>query len=73
MDPLRAAWQGGEDYELLFTVPRRVAERLGSPATLAGVRLTRIGEVVRGRPEVTLVGETIPSVRGFEHFTRRPS
>jgi thiamine-monophosphate kinase len=64
----RFALHGGEDYELLFTV--RPGKRV--PAQLAGVPLTRIGVVTRGR-KVFLrnakgVGyEFVP--RGWEHFT----
>ncbi len=42
---LHFALHGGEDYELLFTVP---APRT-LPAKVAGVRVTRIGEIIRGR------------------------
>ncbi len=42
---LHFALHGGEDYELLFTVPGpRVL-----PPKIAGVRVTRIGEIIRGR------------------------
>ena len=42
---LKFALHGGDDYELLFTAPpgRRI------PATIAGVTITRIGCVMRGR------------------------
>ena len=42
---LHFALHGGEDYELLFTVP---APRT-LPAKIAGVRVTRIGEIIRSR------------------------
>jgi thiamine-monophosphate kinase len=42
---LHFALHGGEDYELLFTVP---APRV-LPPRIAGVRVTRIGEIIRGR------------------------
>jgi len=45
IDPLRMALDGGDDYELLFTVPRRQAPRL--PKRFRGVPLTIIGEVSR--------------------------
>jgi thiamine-monophosphate kinase len=46
-DPLRLALDGGEDYELLFTVPRRLARLL--PRKVSGVPVTVIGEVTRGK------------------------
>jgi thiamine-monophosphate kinase len=44
-DALELALQGGEDYELLFTVPRKAAKRL--PSNHGGVPLTVIGEIAR--------------------------
>ena len=45
LDAERMALHGGDDYELLFTVPRRYAHRI--PARFRGVRLTRIGEIAK--------------------------
>ena len=61
------ALHGGEDYELLFTARGKV------PARIAGVRVTRIGEITPGRT-ILLVqngreGE-LPAA-GWEHFRRR--
>ena len=47
LEPLRIALDGGEDYELLFTVPRRLARRL--PRAVGGVPIAIIGEITRGR------------------------
>jgi thiamine-monophosphate kinase len=47
LDPLRLALNGGEDYELLFTVPERLAERL--PRKVEGVPVTVIGEITRNK------------------------
>jgi thiamine-monophosphate kinase len=63
---LEQALHGGEDYELLFTVPPRVRV----PAKFEGVPLTRIGVMRRGRPgEVQLNGTLLP-VMGYDHFRR---
>jgi len=51
-DPLQLALHGGEDYELLFTVPRRLARQL--PETYRGLPLTKIGEITRHK-EILLV------------------
>ena len=47
LDALAAALHGGDDYELLFTsAPKSVAK---IPSEIAGVRLTRIGEITAAR------------------------
>jgi thiamine-monophosphate kinase len=66
---LQLALHGGEDYELLFTVPsnRRV------PANIAGVPVTKIGRVVRGRKirlRDTAGSVTEFAAQGWEHFCR---
>ena len=52
-DPLRMALHGGEDYELLFTMPRRFSSRL--PRTISGLRVTVIGEITREK-KIVLIG-----------------
>jgi thiamine-monophosphate kinase len=52
LDPLEMALHGGEDYELLFTVPPRNIKRLSKAPGFS--QLTAIGEVTRGR-SITLV------------------
>jgi thiamine-monophosphate kinase len=46
-DPLQLALHGGDDYELLFTVPPRKAKLL--PTSFGGVPLTAIGRITRKR------------------------
>ena len=69
----RAGWfatQGGEDFELLFTVRPRDAARL--PGDVGGIPATHIGEI-RGRKsgvEIVRGGEAHAfEPRGFEHFS----
>jgi thiamine-monophosphate kinase len=63
--PLALALHGGEDYELLFTSSKRV------PAKIAGVSVTEIGRIVRGK-KLTLISATgaWKSLRpeGWENF-----
>jgi thiamine-monophosphate kinase len=68
---LNQALHGGEDYELLFTARPNTA----IPRNIAGIRVTRIGRIVRRevrQPRVVLVD---PSGRhtlhrgGWEHFS----
>jgi len=47
LDPLKLALNGGEDYELLFTVSPRNQKRLRQAPGFAALR--EIGEIVRGR------------------------
>jgi thiamine-monophosphate kinase len=51
-DPLQLALHGGDDYELLFTVPPRKAKLL--PKTYRGVSLTAIGKITRNRDLLVL-------------------
>ena len=68
---LGLALDGGEDYELLFTLPKTKAARL--PKKLARVKLTAIGEITRRRG-LTLVDaagrERRLWPRGWDHFRR---
>jgi thiamine-monophosphate kinase len=70
-DPLQLALHGGDDYELLFTVPPRKVKRL--PKTFQGVSLTAIGRIRRGRELLVLEesGNTTPLMpRGWDPFRR---
>jgi thiamine-monophosphate kinase len=66
---LPVALHGGEDYELLFTAP--VGKRI--PSRIAGVPITRIGNVVHRR-KILLMNrggmrcELEP--QGWEHFKK---
>jgi thiamine-monophosphate kinase len=51
-DPLQLALHGGDDYELVFTVPPRKAKLL--PKSFRGVRLTPIGKITRKRELLVL-------------------
>jgi thiamine-monophosphate kinase len=68
-----AALRGGDDYELLVTVPARAARSLGSRAVVGGVPLIEIGEVLRGPPGVYVdaPGGVAPlPPAGYRHFGR---
>jgi thiamine-monophosphate kinase len=74
-DPWAAALSGGEDYELVATVPpRRLGAALGA-ARLSGTRLSAVGTVVAGR-EVQVVGPGGGRYRarraGYDHLRPRP-
>lgn len=64
---LHFALHGGDDYELLFTAPRSAHV----PAKIAGVWVTRIGEVIKkkGMWLVDSHGQRKPlQARGWQHF-----
>ncbi|MDT5262731.1 MAG: thiamine-monophosphate kinase [Acidobacteriota bacterium] len=70
-DALSLALDGGEDFELLFTVSPRAVSKL--PREVCGVAATLIGEVTSERAVVRLVrGARARVLRpgGFEHFRR---
>jgi thiamine-monophosphate kinase len=56
---LERALHGGEDYELLFTLPPRKSPPRGT---------TLIGKIVKGQPgAVSFKGNPLPP-RGYDHF-----
>jgi thiamine-monophosphate kinase len=70
-DPVLRAMSGGDDYELLFAVPRVWAGRLRhARSRVAEPALTRIGVLTKDPAARVLLRhghrETLP--RGFEHF-----
>jgi thiamine-monophosphate kinase len=57
---LERALHGGEDYELLFTLPPRAKPPAGT---------TRIGEIIRGRAGSVLFEGKKLAPRGYDHFS----
>jgi thiamine-monophosphate kinase len=65
------ALNGGDDYELLFTVPSRRARALTHPP--GGIALTQVGEITQSRKLVLIDSNGLKSSikpRGWEHFKR---
>ncbi len=64
LDPMQMALHGGEDYELLFTVPPNKVKRLRSAPDFA--EITAIGEIERGKglTVVSADGGTTPLAPG---------
>jgi len=71
--PLQLALHGGDDYELLFTVPPLNAKIL--PKTFHSVALTAIGRITRGR-ELLMLEENGHAQqlepRGWDPFRKKP-
>ena len=68
------ALHGGEDYELLCTVPERQVKRLERVRARLGCAITWIGEIVAGR-RLRLLASDGHAIRltagGFDHFQSR--
>jgi thiamine-monophosphate kinase len=70
----RNALHGGEDYELLFTVPRQLEKKLSRSRgrlQIVGVPVTRIGDITKDREiKIRLPdGHTCPlKPEGWQHF-----
>jgi thiamine-monophosphate kinase len=74
VDPLHAALTGGDDYELLFAVPRRRRRQFLAVARMVkAVPVTRIGAVTSA-PDLVLrrPGTDLPLPAGFAHFAATP-
>src|SRR5207245_2656977 len=69
-DALDLALNGGDDYELLFTVKRGNIARI--PRLFRGIPLTQIGEVTAAKPiQLLQGGGTKPLVpRGWDPFRK---
>ena len=64
------ALTGGEDYELLFTVPEAQKGALETALSHAGTKFVRVGQICAGsKLKLQLNGELFtPPYHGFEHF-----
>ncbi len=73
-DPYGLALSGGEDYELLFTAPPTMRDKISSLALLHQIPITRIGEILPLRKGFRIVRrdgtEYSPSRLGFDHFRK---
>jgi thiamine-monophosphate kinase len=71
-DPLELALHGGDDYELLFSVPAKKAQRI--PHSHEGVPITHIGEITKPGSIVLIErnGRQLPFAnRGWDPFRRK--
>jgi len=59
----RYFWEGGEDYEMLFTVSGEVS----IPPSIEGVPLTVIGRVTGNKDEIN-TSQGVLKIEGFDHF-----
>jgi thiamine-monophosphate kinase len=70
-DAVQSSVAGGDDYELLFAVPKRSASRLRHVVQQSrGIRITRIGELTADRSiHLRRDGQSIPLPAGYSHFS----
>ncbi len=68
-DPARFAATGGDDYELLVTVPVAAREAAERASADAGVPLTWLGETRAGQGLVVVdaAGHVVGGLEGYEH------
>ena len=62
---LNYALRGGEDYELLFTLPQKEMGKL--PSQVKDIPLTVIGEILSGKPRILADGKEIKP-EGYDHL-----
>ena len=69
-DPVEMALGGGDDYELLFTVPPASAGAFSDPPPHWGVEVRRIGRVEPGAGVFLEEERGLRPIgdRGFDHF-----
>lgn len=71
IEPVAASVAGGDDYELLFTVPARARGRFRAARAHLGTTATRIG-VVTAEPGLKIEGPELEGIDlaalGFDHF-----
>lgn len=73
-DALRYALCGGDDYELIFTVPEAKKGSMDTALSSTGVSATCIGQITASEDKLDLMlnGEVLEdSFAGFEHFKGR--
>lgn len=73
VDPIEAAFHGGEEYELVITVPQESLPDLEEEFREKGMILIRIGRVIEEREVLVKIGDEIEEVEegGWEHFKPR--
>jgi thiamine-monophosphate kinase len=75
LDPLFFALSGGEDYELLFTVPVLKISKAVQLSGSTGVAVKSIGRMVPQAKGITLItrdGKRVPlKKQGYDHFGKK--
>jgi thiamine-monophosphate kinase len=71
-DVFFACLNGGDDYEILVSVPEAVSQDFSAEASQLGCPVTAVGKVVEGEGKVDLLDNGVPVSadlqNGFRHF-----
>lgn len=70
-DAEKMAWQGGEDYELLFTLAPQDAELLLKQWDQSICPITITGEITDAKHGIQIEGLDLTNIKGFDHFKRK--
>ena len=73
LDPTVCALNGGEDYELLFTIKPEDVKKIKSLFLKADTFVSRIGEITKSPKKITLIKNngskvSLKPATGFNHF-----
>lgn len=73
-EPYQLALRGGEDYELLFTAPKKLRTRISSLSHNLCLPITCIGEILPEKEGLQLIQKNgkiqMPNHLGFDHFLK---
>jgi thiamine-monophosphate kinase len=67
----RCVLSGGDDYELVFTVPQGARAQIEALSASMRLALTRVGSIQPGEPKLQLLdakGRAMTAARGWDHF-----
>jgi thiamine-monophosphate kinase len=68
LDAKELVFYGGEEYEIVATIPRALVARASAAAKKAGMEFHVIGEVTKGTGRVR-AGKSLLQNRGYAHFS----
>jgi thiamine-monophosphate kinase len=70
LDVYELVFHGGEEYEIVATIPQAKLRQAETAARKTELRLRVIGRVKRGNGSV-FVGDRLLENRGYVHFSKR--
>nr|CAA6802419.1 MAG: Thiamine-monophosphate kinase (EC [uncultured Thiotrichaceae bacterium] len=62
------ALNGGDDYELLFTLPPEKFKQAHQDAQQQGILISAIGEITSQAGQLTVNGKQVTNIEGYNHF-----
>lgn len=67
LDPLKLVFFGGEEYEIVATIPKKALAKARSLAKKAGIPIHEVGTVKKGTGRV-FAGKSLLENRGYQHL-----